>query len=802
MTRIFALLSVLLAGALTNGSLAQEVTRTFERPTVNDVRLDWCKHLGSQCGAPAADLFCQQQGYSKAVRFMIEPGIGAFGVPTVLFGDGRICRSPLCSGFLAITCAKAAPAEPKAPEKPKGGTLMVQPPKAAGPEMEQVTLGPNRTRFRFPKVKNVRVDWCRNWGENCGQPAADLFCREQGFARAGRIAIDETTGKQGIPTLVFGDGRLCLADYCNGFRQITCLRNPPATAAKSPATTAKQPETPARRPVKKGLDFSAITPPLPTPKPLPPRQVAVPKPTLQTKPPKTDAIVIGPPVNFERFEPLPVATLTAQWVDVIDLLDSYPEGASLFKCASGDCSIATSADFEIDPEAAYQTVTLNYRVDAVPHASGALWQVSYLPFPPFGNGSETDIEPYGLLASDLSDVAEGRFAFDPKELAGELPEGATQAILHVRVLPVAAGTGRIVGQPSNTMRVYYGAAPPPPAPFEFYSKEEVTGSRPQIRLTDLVFEPLHLVSRWPAGCKTWEEKYGDRDKNILEKVGGFFAGAWNWAGKSYQWMKNRVVDIAAALTFNLIPDSALEFALNSALVSAGIPPDIPNLDKMMRDGVDGLAKEVAKTAVQQVPTADLASNVGNLAVDITITTAAGMAEDELRDRLQDEIEKRSRQALLQAADELAEQRAAEGKKALCQPTYFHGVYKVTVQNTGNEAVENLPVTANAEPVYLDRTWTVDLDPGESLTLVAVAAPRLPNGPYSHPLLPPGKRYDEDMSRWWNDIAYDEEVEIEVTLPGALKCLGGDPSSRFCDQEFYTAHRSPAQPVTEKYAFSQ
>ena len=388
----------------------------------------------------------------------------------------------------------------------------------------------------------------------------------------------------------------------------------------------------------------------------------------------------------------------------------------------------------------------------------------------------------------------------PRTSAKDLPGGP--AIFYVRVLPVAAGSGRVVGQPSNTMRIYYGANPPAQEPFEFYAKEEVPGSRPQISMTALEFTPFHHIARWPPGCKTWEEKYGKKDKNFLEKVGKFFSGAWSWTSKSYQWVKNRVVDIAATLTLNLIPDSALEFALNSALVSAGIPPDIPNLNEMMRDGVDGLAKEVAKQAVTQVPTADLATNVGNLAVDITIETAAGMAEEELRERLEEEIEKRSRQALLQAADELEAQLKSEGKGALCSTTYFNSVYKVTVKNTGEEAYEGLQIKANAAPVYLDRTWTVDLDAGEETTLIAVASPRLPNGPYSHPLLPPGKRTDEDTSRWWNDIVYDEEVEIEVTFPGARNCLGGDPSSRFCEQEYFTVHRSPPQLVTEGYKFSQ
>ncbi|MEX3006917.1 hypothetical protein [Hoeflea sp. TYP-13] len=808
MSRSFAAFVILLLAVLPGRLAAQDVTRTFSTPTINGVRLDWCKHWGSQCGAPAAELFCQQNGYARAVRFSIDPGLGAFGVPTVVFGDGRLCRAAICSGFRAITCAKPAPVEAKKPEQPKepaGGQIVGAPKKIPGPAMKTVVVDPDTTRFRFPKIKDVRVDWCRNWGRECGEPAAELFCREMGFPRASKFVVDQTTGKKGIPTVVFGDGRICDARYCNGFRQITCTRKPPEIV-ETPVEPQPAPGTPASN----GEVEVTILVPVPTPKPpSPPRAVQQaepvlqPKPVLRPKPPAEGVIVINPAISFEKFEPLAPTVVAVNWVNLLDSLDRYPEGASLFKCASGDCSLANPADFEIDPDAQYQTAQLNFRVDKVPHASGALWQVSYLPFPPFNQGSETDLNPQGLLASDIVNVKEGWFAFDVKALAEDLPGGKGPAIIHVRVLPVAeAGLEQVVGQPSNTMRIFYGTKLPPQPPYEFYAKEEVPGSRPQVRMTNLEFKPFHQIERWPPGCKTWEEKYGKKDKNFLKKVGDFFSGAWSWTSKSYQWMKNRVVDIAGTLTFNLIPDSALEFALNSALVSAGIPPDIPNLNEMMRDGVDGLARGVAKTAVQQVPSADLASNVGNLAVDITIETASSMAEEELRERLEKEIEKRSRQALLQAADELEEQLKSNGKKALCKTTHFHSVYKVTVENTGSEHYAELPVKIDAAPVYLDKTWNVDLAPGEKMTLVAVAAPRMPNGPYSHPLLLPGKRAEEDMSRWWNDIVYDEEVEIEVSLPGALKCLGGDPNSQFCDQERFTAHKSPPQLVTKGYEFSQ
>ena len=119
-----------------------------------------------------------------------------------------------------------------------------------------------------------------------------------------------------------------------------------------------------------------------------------------------------------------------------------------------------------------------------------IWQISYAPFPPFANASDVDLDPPNLLKSGTVSSQQGWYSFDLKELHSRLPAGANQAIFHVRVLPVAIADGeRIVGQPSNTMRVLYGAKLPPPEPFTFYTKQEIPDSRPELRLIELKFDP-------------------------------------------------------------------------------------------------------------------------------------------------------------------------------------------------------------------------------------------------------------------------------------------------------------------------
>ena len=80
-------------------------TQSFNAPMVGGVRLDWCAHFGNGCGKAAADLFCQQSGFSVADRFAIDENIGRRGVATMVLGDNRQCQGPTCSGFRVITCS-------------------------------------------------------------------------------------------------------------------------------------------------------------------------------------------------------------------------------------------------------------------------------------------------------------------------------------------------------------------------------------------------------------------------------------------------------------------------------------------------------------------------------------------------------------------------------------------------------------------------------------------------------------------------------------------------------------------------
>lgn len=72
-----------------------------------------------------------------------------------------------------------------------------------------------------PKYNGHRVDVCKVWGMECGQPAADEWCRRNGKQRARSYSIQENIGAT-EPTIVIGSGQLCKDSYCDAFSRIAC----------------------------------------------------------------------------------------------------------------------------------------------------------------------------------------------------------------------------------------------------------------------------------------------------------------------------------------------------------------------------------------------------------------------------------------------------------------------------------------------------------------------------------------------------------------------------------------------------
>jgi hypothetical protein len=73
--------------------------------------------------------------------------------------------------------------------------------------------------FQNPTARGYRIDRCLHWGRDCDKPAADRFCRDNGY-----VGAESWRVVQARPTLILGDGTICNADYCGGFAWIKCIQ--------------------------------------------------------------------------------------------------------------------------------------------------------------------------------------------------------------------------------------------------------------------------------------------------------------------------------------------------------------------------------------------------------------------------------------------------------------------------------------------------------------------------------------------------------------------------------------------------
>lgn len=78
-----------------------------------------------------------------------------------------------------------------------------------------------KNTFRFPTIDGYRLDFCLNFGNECGKPAADEFCKRQKFDES-VLFENETVGTRGIRTRVIGTGQICDMPDCSAFTLIRC----------------------------------------------------------------------------------------------------------------------------------------------------------------------------------------------------------------------------------------------------------------------------------------------------------------------------------------------------------------------------------------------------------------------------------------------------------------------------------------------------------------------------------------------------------------------------------------------------
>lgn len=85
-----------------------------------------------------------------------------------------------------------------------------------------------RTRwkdFTRPTVAGYPVDLCLRWGAQCGKPAADAFCRSQGYLEAS----SHTVINDSPPTWVMSENRICNLPQCDRLNTIRCVAEDPGS---------------------------------------------------------------------------------------------------------------------------------------------------------------------------------------------------------------------------------------------------------------------------------------------------------------------------------------------------------------------------------------------------------------------------------------------------------------------------------------------------------------------------------------------------------------------------------------------
>ena len=162
---------------------------TFNLPLVKGKYVDHCLTWGAKCGQSAADNYCRRVGYERAQSFTrSEKGAR---LPTIVLGTNQACNKSYCVAFRTISCTRTT--------RPKPGSRKV---------------------FKLPRVNGKYVDNCLRWAANCGQAAADEFCKRAGYDHA-------KSYKRGVaglylPTEVLSTGQICNSKGCVALSRVEC----------------------------------------------------------------------------------------------------------------------------------------------------------------------------------------------------------------------------------------------------------------------------------------------------------------------------------------------------------------------------------------------------------------------------------------------------------------------------------------------------------------------------------------------------------------------------------------------------
>lgn len=420
------------------------------------------------------------------------------------------------------------------------------------------------------------------------------------------------------------------------------------------------------------------------------------------------------------------------------------------------------------------TVRVKWNTGRVRAASAVLLQVSRTAFNPDGDPSA---KPVGFLFEWRLNGAAGSTALSPAMMAGaggialpqenarqrenpgrlRPPDGGPEAgrvntpaeaaffargglmIFHVRVVPLASiQKPTAVGLASPELQIAYGKAPPMGFKIEPWTPKP--GEPAPIECLSMSYTPAKyycFIHPNPSVCA----KVGHA-KPWYEQVVTTFIDVWDFAVETYNKAKKAAVDLAcSALPF--VPREAFEYALDTALVACGLPPNIPNLDQAMSMGADYLA--------------------GEIVAELGPPVAGDVARDKIK------------QAILAGAKAAAKKVGDAGPDQGCQYNFDPPVMILLVRNRTNQTLGELKIFAmdDTQMFHTYGQTISSLKPGAALPVVIPLLPNMHASKYV-------KGGIVQTAAWWQD--YNKQPDnVNVFVNG--KPFGAATGSRLFNTAF-------------------
>ena len=298
----------------------------------------------------------------------------------------------------------------------------------------------------------------------------------------------------------------------------------------------------------------------------------------------------------------------------------------------------------------------------------------------FGGSKETAAQPGQQSVAAVTPIAGSAASNAPKPgsyKVGKNIEPPVFSTFYFRILP--AKDGKVAGAGSNTVVISWLGeenplanidltAPPTPTPVPQPYEVEIVSYNPITppiggcagRLGYVVTEDTWLAPGLVG--YTTDPKKGvklaykkdtvlcppteDEGKAWYEYVGEALSDTWNWLSEAYKSVKGAVISaVGYFIPDYLCDDSCVGGILDAALVSMGIPPDIPNLDQLMNEGLDYLAEQ----AMAEIGIPDEVKNLTGAYAGMALAEAEAKFKAEAQAKIKDGLKEGAKQIALSYA---------------------------------------------------------------------------------------------------------------------------------------------------------